>query len=411
MHKTFSNFIAFIFLLCFGAGFSQSLTADQAVAHALKNNPGIQAAELFVQEAQALRGTSTEMGKFSVLWMTGEYNSVNKDNNISLSQSLPLPTTMAAQARLARAQFTAAGKSLEMVRNELAYEVRLAFNELLFLHALKNVLARQDSILRLGAEAMSARYRAGESTLLEKISAETQAMEASNLLRQQEADIHIQESQLRKLLFLNGDFSPAESFKRLPLNSQIDTSAAKNHPVVALMNQQAVIGGQYARLQKNLLMPDLTLGYFSQSLIGFQNINGQDQFFGKDRKFTGFQLGLTMPLWAGPQIARSRAATLNAQAMERKAAETSNSMKNKYLSAIQELDKATGSVNYYESSANMQSSLIIKQAQLAFRQGELDFNSFMLALRSALQIQTGYLVALKSFNNAVINIQYLNGQN
>jgi cobalt-zinc-cadmium resistance protein CzcA len=411
MHKSFGVINVLIFLLCCRAGLAQSLTADQAVAHALKNNPGVQAAELFVREAKALRGTSTEMGKFSVMWMSGEYNSVNKDNNITLSQSLPLPTTMAAQARLARAQYAGAGKSLEVVRNELAYEVRLAFNELLFLHALKNVIGRQDSILNLGAAAMSARHRAGESTLLEKISAETQAMEARNLLRQQEADIRIQESQLKRLLFLDGNFSPAEAFKRLQVPGQIDTSAAKNHPVVAFINQQVVIGSQYARLQKNLLMPDLNLGYFSQSLVGFQNINGQDQFFSKDKKFTGIQVGLSMPLWAGPQLARSRAATLNAQALERKAAETSNAMRNKYLSAMQELDKAMGSVNYYETSANMQSSLIIKQAQLAFQQGELDFNSFMLALKSALQIQTGYLIALKSFNNAVINIQDLNGQN
>lgn len=411
MHKISIFITAFIFLLCVSVAFAQSLTADQAVEHALKNNPGIQAAELFVREARALRGTATEMGKFSVMWMSGEYNSVNKDNNITLSQSLPLPTTMAAQARLAKAQYTGAGKSLEVVKNELAYEVRLAFNELLYLHALKDVLTRQDSILNLGAEAMAARHRAGESTLLEKITAETQAMEARNLLRQQEADIRIQESQIKKLLFIEGNFSTAENFKKLAVPSQIDTSAAKNHPFVAFMNHQAVIGNQFSRLQKNLLMPDLNIGYFSQSLIGFQNINGQDQFFGKDKKFSGVQLGLSLPLWAGPQLARSRAASLNARAMERKAAETSNTLKNKYLSAIQELEKATSSVHYYETGANLQSSLIIQQAQRSFRQGELDFNSFLLALKSALQIQTGYLIALKSYNNAVISIQYLNGQN
>lgn len=387
------------------------MTADQAVERALKNNPGIQAAELFVKEARALRGTATEMGKFSVLWMTGEYNSVNTDNNITVTQSLPLPTTMAAQARLSREQAVGASRNLEVVRSELAYEVRLAFNELLFLQALKQVLFRQDSILGLGASAIASRQRAGEATLLEKMTAESQSMEARNQLRQQEADIRIQESRINKLLFLDGTFVAAGRFEKLPLPSELDTSSAQKHPMVLLMNQQAVIGDQNSRLQKNLLMPDLTLGYFNQSLIGFQNINGQDRFFGKDRRFTGFQLGLALPLWAGPQLARSRAASLNAQALERKAKETSNALKNTYLEALQELTKSNGSVSYYETSANTQASLIIRQAQLSFRQGELNFNDYLLALRSALQIQTGYLSALRSYNQSIIKIHYLNGQN
>ena len=390
---------------------AQPLTADQAVERALKNNPGIQAAELFVKEARALRGTATEMGKFSVLWMSGEYNSVNTDNNITITQSLPLPTTMAAQARLAREHAVGAGRNLEVVRNELAYEVRLAFNELLFLQALKQVLFRQDSIFSLGASAVSARHRAGEATLLEKMTAESQAMEARNQLRQQEADIRIQESRIKKLLFIDGTFEASGRFEKLPRPSELDTTAARNHPMVQLMNQQAIIGDQNSRLQKNLLMPDLTVGYFNQSLIGFQNINGQDQFFGKDKRFTGIQLGLAVPLWAGPQIARSRAATLNAQAMERKAKETSNAIKNQYLEAVQELGKATGSIAYYETSANDQAVLIIRQAQLSFRQGELNFNDYLLALRNALQIQTGYLSALRSYNQAILKIHYLNGQN
>lgn len=406
-----NSIIILLVLASRGITLGQPMTADQAVEHALKRNPGIQAAALFVKEAKALRGTATEMGKFSLVWMTGEYNSVNTDNNITITQSLPLPTTMAAQARLTREQAVGASRSLDVIRNELAYEVRLAFNELLFLQEMKKVLFRQDSILNLGASAVSSRQRAGEATLLEKMTAESQSMEARNQLQQQEADIRIQESRIKQLLFVDGFFEASGKFEKLTIPALLDTSSAQNHPMVLLMNQQAIIGYQNSRLQKNLLMPDLTLGYFNQSLIGFQNINGQDRFFGKDRRFTGFQLGLAMPLWAGPQLARSRAASLNAQALEQKAKQTSTILKNQYLEALQELKKSNGSVSYYENLANAQAVLIIRQAQLSFRQGELNFNDYLLALRNALQIQTGYLTALRSFNQTIIKIQYLNGQN
>lgn len=411
MHKFLKLILVQTLICIFPCAFSQSLTADEAVAIALKNNPSVQAAELFVKEAKALRGTATEMGKFSLMWMSGQYNSLNTDNNITISQSLPFPTTMTAQARLAKEEFIGAGQNLEVVRNELAHEVRLAFNELLYLHALRNVLQRQDSILNLGAMATASRHRTGESTLLEKITAESQSMEARNQLKQQEADIRIQEARLRKLLFINETMTISGNLVKLSLPTQLDTSVAKLHPMVSLMKQQATIGDQYSRVQKNLLMPDLTIGYFNQTLIGFQNISGQDQFFGKDQRFTGFQLGFTAPLWARPQISRSRAAVLNAQALQRKAAQTTVQFKNQYQEALEELNKVVGSTQYYESNGNAQSSLIIRQAQLAFHQGELNFNDYLMALRSALQIQLGYLSALKSYNQTIIKIQYLNGQN
>ncbi|MFZ9503051.1 MAG: TolC family protein [Cyclobacteriaceae bacterium] len=404
-------FVILIFTVAAGIVVAQPVTADEAVAIALKNNPSVQAAELFVREAKALRATASEMGKFSVLWMSGEYNSVNKDNNITISQTLPLPTTMAAQARLARENFVGAGKSLDVVRNELAYEVRLAFDDLLYLQALKRLLQRQDSILTASAQATASRFRAGEATLLEKITAETQSMEAHNQLMQQESDIRIQELRLRKLLFIEEQRPMSGQFEKLPLPAQLDTAVADQHPAVGLMRQQAIIGQQYSRLQRNLLMPDVTVGYFNQSLIGFQNLKGQDVFFDKDKRFTGIQLGLSVPLWAGPQLARSRAANLNAQALERKALQTSNEFKNRYQESLQELEKANSSLRYYESSAIAQAELIIRQAQLAFKQGELGFNDYLLALRSALQIQTSYLNALNSYNKTILKIHYLNGQN
>ena len=413
MKRTLNIYIAIAALLLPVAGWSQvsgGLTAEEAVAQALKNNPSVQAAELMVREAQALRLTATETGKFSVLWMNGQYNSLRTDNNITFSQSLPLPTTMAAQSRLAREQVTGAARQLSVVRNELAYAVRDAFDALLYLRARAKVLQSQDSLYRETAQAAATRYRAGEGTLLEKMTTEAQSLEASNQVRQQEADIRIQESQLRKLLYLDEAAALSGEFKRLTLPETPDTAAIRNNPVLNLMQQQAVIGFRQARVQRNLLMPDLNLGYFTQSLIGFQRINNQDIFYGRDKKFTGFQLGLSVPLWAGPQAARARAATLNAQAMKKQADLAAHTLRLEYLQATQELEKAGNALRYYEETADQQAALLIDQSRKAYRQGELAYPAYLQALRSALDIRTGHLNALLQYNKAINKILYLNGQ-
>jgi len=386
------------------------LTVNDAVALALKNNPSVQAAALMVREAQALRLTATETGKFSVMWMNGQYNSVRTDNNITLSQSLPLPTTMVAQARLAREQVTGADRQLSVVRNELEYAVRDAFDALLFLRARLTVLQSQDSLYHEAAIAAATRHRTGEATLLEKLTTESQSLEASNQVRQAEADIHIQESQLRKLLYLQDGATLSGTFTRLALPQPPDTADVSSNPMLGFMRQQAVIGFRQANVQRNLLMPDLNLGYFSQSLIGYQRINNQEVFFGGSKRFTGFQLGLSVPLWAGPQIARARAAALNAEAMQKQADQTAHSLRLEYLQATQELEKASASLRYYEESANPQAALLISQSRKAYRQGELAYPAYLQALRSALDIRSGHLNALLQFNKSINKIQYLNGR-
>ncbi|MFM7194764.1 MAG: TolC family protein [Bacteroidota bacterium] len=408
MHKLFLSITA---LLLPAAVWSQTtITSTEAVTQALKNNPSVQAAELAVREAQALRLTALETGKFSVMWLSGQYNSLRTDNNITLNQSLPLPTTMAAQSRLAREQVTGAARQLAVVRNELAYAVRDAFDALLFLRARLRVLQSQDSIYIETAAAAATRHRTGEGTLLEKMTTEAQSLEAGNQVRQQEADIRIQESQLRKLLYLDDGTVLTGAFKRLSLTETPDTASVRNNPVLNLMRQQAVIGFRQASVQRNQLMPDLNIGYFTQSLIGFQRIDNADVFFGREKKFTGFQLGLSVPLWAGPQVARARAATLNAQSMQKQADLAAHNLRHEYLQATQELDKAAATVRYYEDTAAPQATLLIDQSRKAYLQGELAYPALLQALRSALDIRTGQLNALLQYNRAINKILYLNGQ-
>ena len=48
------------------------------------------------------------------------------------------------------------------------------------------------------------------------------------------------------------------------------------------------------------MLPDLNIGYFSQTIIGTQDVNGVPQNFGKDYRFTGVQAGISVPLWFSP---------------------------------------------------------------------------------------------------------------
>ena len=402
-------FLLFISLISFRAVGQKSFDLQSAVQFALQNNPGIQAAELKIREARALRGTSTEMSKLSVTMMTGQYNSVRNDKNYTLTQSTPLPTTWAAQSRLAREEVIGKEKSLASVRNNLIFELRDAYDQLLYLRALTAIYVTQDSIFAESALAAEKRYRSGESTYLEKMTTEAQSLAARNQLSQHENDLRIQESRLERLMYLDQAAIFKGKFEKLKVSVLADTAAIATNPLVEQYIQQEKISSQFARVQRNLLLPDLTFGYFSQSLIGYQRIDNQDTFFDKDKKFTGYLVGFSIPLWARPQIARAKAAELNARAQHAQSREITHGVETEYLQSLQELEKNAAALNYYESQANQNAELIFTQAITAYKQGELSYMNFLQSLENVLNIKTGYLGAIRKYNQVALKINYLTG--
>ena len=66
-------------------------------------------------------------------------------------------------------------------------------------------------------------------------------------------------------------------------------------------------------------------------------------------------------------------------------------------------------MNYYEESALSQSELILNNAQKAFKSGTIGYVEYVQAINQGVQIQSGWLEALKNYNQAIIHLEYLAG--
>jgi cobalt-zinc-cadmium resistance protein CzcA len=192
-------------------------------------------------------------------------------------------------------------------------------------------------------------------------------------------------------------------------DSDIDTTFLPENPVLAYVKQQVEVAGRQKKLETSRALPDLRLGYFTQTLIGTQNVNGQDQYFGSDHWFQGFQVGLSIPLWFFPHTSRIRAADFSIQAAQKNQAANELMLTQQYNQAIREAIKNKRSVDYYTSTALETADLLTRQSRKAFESGELDYTTLLLNLRQALSIQEGYLTSLQQYNQSIITLQYLNG--
>jgi len=400
------------FIICHSSFniFAQRLSIEDAVQTALKNNLGIKSAEYQIEYYKELKKTGSDIGKLSATWMHGQYNSFYQDNNLTLSQNIPFPTTISNQVKLGKEQVIGAQQNLVVQQNNLAYQVKSVYYQLLYQTALKKLFLSQDSLYSDFAKASTLRYKTGESNLLEKTTSETQLMDLHNQQKQNEADIQISSTQLQALLKSENAIEASDDFVKRNLPNELDSST-QNNPSLKLMKQEVNINQQFKRVERSKIMPDLMVGFFAQSLTGWMaNANHVDEFYPRSKTFTGFELGLAVPLWARPNIARAKAASFQEEASRKNAEQFETMLNGNYQQALRELDKNILNINYYETSALQNGNLLLAQAKKAFREGEIAYIEYLQALKNYNAIRSGYLQAIYQYNLSVIKIEFLLGK-
>lgn len=407
--KKYMNITLIVFLLAMVGNVSaqDSFTLDQAVETALKNNISLKAASLETESQRSLKGTAFDLPKTSVTLMRGQYNSYSKnDNNITVAQTIPF-TALGSQGRYNRAALALSELNVEVTKNELIYQVRQLYIDLTYAKAKQKLLLKQDSIYQGFLKASAARYSSGETNLLEKATAETQSNEVKNQLRQNAATIAGLQSQLK--IYINSSSLPdvSDALAELPA-ATADSVLLANNPSLKFMNQQIEVLASQKKLEGARFAPDIVIGGFSQTLIGAVNTEDGSIASTSDR-FTGFQVGLAIPLWFAPHRARVKAAEYNRQAAENKYTYFQRTLEGQQQQAFEQYSAARNSLDYYKSSALVNAELILTQSQAAFRGGNITYTEYLMGLRNALSVQGSYLTTLRDYNQSIIYIEYLSG--
>jgi cobalt-zinc-cadmium resistance protein CzcA len=202
----------------------------------------------------------------------------------------------------------------------------------------------------------------------------------------------------------------SEKIAKRALPQNLDTVSLKSNPQLNLLQQQVIINARIKSVEKSKVLPDLTVGYFAQSLTGFQNIDGVDTYFPSSKVFQGFELGLNIPLWIGPHLARARAASFQEEVSRKNTEYFQTTLQGNYSQALRELEKNLASLTYYESSALKNADLLITQSRKAYRGGEIGYIEYLQSLKTALSIKNNYLLSLTQYNQSIIKIEFLLGK-
>ena len=402
-----------IVLFCFSLSrlFAQdrAFALPEAIDYALKNNASIVAAEHRVESQRQLKKTSFDLPKTEVSLLYGQYNGYAKnDNNITITQSIPF-LALGSRSRLNRSLIASSELGKAVTENDLVFQVKQTYYLLAHAYSTRNLMLQQDSIFEGFYRAASARFKAGETNLLEQTTAEAQRNEAKNRVRQIDSDIAALKSHFRSLL--NTDDLPDiidKSLTEIQLTVSLDSGAINSNPTLAYSRQQIDVAEAEKKVLAARAAPDFLIGYFNQTLIGVEDLES-GAFATSGDRFAGIQVGVAIPIWFGPHQGRTRAAEYTRRAAESKHTFTQRTMDGQFQQAIQSYEKNKNSLAYYRESGLPNADLILKQSQAAFRNGEIAYAEYLLGLRNANSIRENYLQTLNDYNQSILFIEFLSG--
>ena len=266
-----------------------------------------------------------------------------------------------------------------------------------------------DSLYKDFMRVANLRYSTGETNLLEKTTAETKQGELNLILKQNETELLSSYSSLKMLLNSADDFTieNTTAFSPLTIPASFDTVLIANNPSLKLLYQKSVIAEKNKKVETAQTLPDFNVGYFNQSIIGFQNVNGTDVFYDKTNRFTGFNVGISVPLTFFSNAAIIKSLSLKQQSLQKEADNGKHMLQAQLQNAFTQYNQNLLQYNYYKAQALTNAETIIKTATLGFSSGDIGYMEYAQALQNATNIKLGYLQSINHLNQSVVNINFL----
>lgn len=391
---------------------ARSVSIEQAMEMAAGNHLSIQSRNLSIQSAEALKGTAKELPKLSFDAQLGQYNSPKFDQSFSVSQSIPFPSLFKARKELIDETVKSRKIEKEITLNELMKQVRSYYYQIEYLQYNQLKLKSLDSLYRDFIRIAVVRFKAGDIKRIEINTAETQKGEIGLLLKQNEVYLKNAYNSLQILLNTseNVDVPLNRNYEPLKAANMLDSTAVKANPTVKSFYQEMEMAEKNKRVEKSQGLPEFSIGYTNQSLIGFHTRNGQEQFYNSGNRFHSVTLGVALPLTFGAAKARMQSWEYQKQAAETNARLQEKQLLMQLKNAWNQYEQDVLQYNYYMEQAVPNAEKIVKAAQLGYKTGEVSYVEYLFALRTATDIQLKYLESVQQVNQSVIIINSIINQ-
>ena len=374
----------------------QTISLQEAKEMAIQNFPQLKAAQLEIESEEVLRKTAYDFGNTQIF--TGKEEVGNGSDGvytqIGVQQQGIDIFGIAPRLKLQKERVALAESALELSTIEIEREVSRAWASVYTTKRTFQVYRKMDSIFEDIERAARIRYETEATSKLEYLATSNQANEVKIQLEQSYRD-YLKSIQRLNLWFVSDTIYdvpdlPVETLDE-PLNFLVES--LENHPLLQVSEQRIDVAKAVTRERKSEFLPKF------QGQYGRQEIAGQSGFF-------QYQIGIQIPLFFGPELGRTQEAQVNRQIAEQNFYQDKIELETAYKNMREDYIKWRNSWNYYRDEALPLAKEQQGGSVLAFKEGAIDYVTFLQNIRDAIRIEVNAWSAFNDYLDSRYQLEY-----
>ena len=385
----------------------QNLNYEKAVQVMTERNGQYKAA-LMEQGKQELIGKSNAViPSTTINGMVGQYNSYyKKDNNITINQTIPFPTTFREEKELGVEKGKLAQIESLLLLRDLEQQLALSFDQYAYFLSQINYLKGLDSSFQQLEEKSKVRLELQDISRLDYSLVQTKRMRLANDITLLESQLRGEKRKIATLLNMEeSSFSLEESNYQVNLNSSQVTDV-NNHPLMQWYQQQNDIYLHEKQLNLSRQLPEFNLGYFNQTLVGVQNVNGVDTKFTQANRFQGYMFGTNVPLFWGSYKNRNQVTALSMQQNEMESEQSKQAMQRTLIQLNERLALLSVSLDKLGGQLTKELRFLNEDAKVKFEVGEISFIEYLQIQQQRSELELTYLQLINQYNQTSIQLNW-----
>ena len=370
------------------------LTLEETLALALKNNSGLKASNLKVDESNALVGSAFSFDKTSIYYSYDENNLAL--NNLPLkvfgiAQDFKFPTVYFTDKKLNEVKSSLEETNYDIQFQQVHKAVYTNYYKLSYAKNKAETYRFLDSLYQDFSSKSERRFELGETNYLEMITAKSKQKQLELLYKQALQEVIFSKEQLKSVVQIDTLETVDEPLYKIPLQ----TISTKDNLGMQYFENAKNYQNILYKKEKQSLLPDISLEYF-------QGTNNQ-----LNNTLIGYQFGLKIPFLFSGNASKIKASKIARTMVSEQQQDYKVKIESQYNSLLATLKQYEEAVNYYETQGKNLKNEILKTVTRTFKEGEIDFFQYIQSLETAKDIELSYLNNLNAYNQTVIQINHL----
>jgi len=372
------------------------VTLEEALEIAKQHNLEIKSRQAYSAYKAKLTETSWNIPQTEAYGEYGKLEGFDNDNRIGLNQQINFPTVYAKRKRVLKEEWQTAQLEEGLTALQTTREVRHVFYQIQILYDRKTILQHMDSIYAEFVDKNKLRLQVGDANALEATVAETQREQIAVQRRLLDSELKKAVLEFQWLLQGDQDYIPLDGDSKAVYLYTGRVDAVEAHPELQVLEQAIRISEAETAWTASQLLPDLSVGFSSQS---FKSINND--------RFNSVRVGVGIPIFTQGQRKAIRAAKVKEHVEKQQLDSRASELHKVYRQLMAELEQQSLVLANYEKKQLPQAEKILETAKQQFSAGDINYLEWVMLTNQAIDMRVKYLDVVSEQNRTITELFYL----